>query len=134
MKRNGGCLCGDIRYEADLHDGDVADYCHCSQCRRASGAPVVAWIQVPPERFRVTTGSAKGFSSSPEATRWFCARCGSPLYMSDPNGHSIGINIATLDAAAEVAPNGHGWFSARLPWFDTRDDLERHGETPPYDL
>ena len=38
---SGGCLCGDVRYEAGtgaFHESA----CHCSMCRRASGALFVA--------------------------------------------------------------------------------------------
>ena len=39
----GGCHCGTIRYEAD---GEALHHaiCHCEDCRRAAGAPMVAWI------------------------------------------------------------------------------------------
>jgi len=34
----GGCLCGRVRYEADvfLHDGYI---CHCTVCRPSTGQP-----------------------------------------------------------------------------------------------
>ncbi len=35
---NGGCLCGAIRYEAGA-GAFHQSACHCSLCRRASGAP-----------------------------------------------------------------------------------------------
>ncbi|WP_137391752.1 GFA family protein [Rhodoligotrophos defluvii] len=130
----GGCLCGDVRYEAEVHASDVADYCHCSQCRRAGGAPVIAWVQVSPDRFRVTKGSPLSFASSPGAARWFCGRCGSPLYMTDEGDRSVGITLGTLDHPEAVPPTVHGWHSARIPWFETTDTLKRYPKTPPYDL
>ncbi|WP_456237657.1 GFA family protein, partial [Geminicoccus flavidas] len=45
-RMEGGCLCGAVRYAIELEEDDLADYCHCRECRRASGAPVVAWVQV----------------------------------------------------------------------------------------
>ena len=38
----GGCLCGATRYVVQ-GDPVVVALCHCSMCRRAAGAPVVAW-------------------------------------------------------------------------------------------
>jgi len=134
MMLTGGCLCGEIRYEAEALAGDVADYCHCGQCRRAGGAPVIAWLQVSPDRFRVTHGEPRGFHSSPGATRWFCPNCGSPLYMTDQDGRSVGITLGTLDRPEAVSPTVHGWHSARISWFETTDQLPRYPETPPYDL
>ena len=38
----GGCHCGAIRYQAE---GDVLVHalCHCTDCRRHAGAPMVGW-------------------------------------------------------------------------------------------
>jgi hypothetical protein len=47
----GGCFCCAIRYAfLDVFD---AGYCHCSICRRTSGAPVIAWVNTPRASFRV---------------------------------------------------------------------------------
>jgi hypothetical protein len=130
----GGCLCGAIRYEVLADGGEVVDYCHCRQCRTASGAPVLPWIQVPPGSFRLTAGQAKGFASSAAATRWFCAQCGGQIYMTDINDKSVGVTLGTLDDANLVHPTVHGWTSARLAWFEIADDLPRYPEYPPYEL
>jgi len=48
----GGCFCGRIRYEVagrPFHETN----CHCSICRRTTGAPFVAWFSVRPLEFRV---------------------------------------------------------------------------------
>ncbi len=134
MQLDGGCLCGAVRYWVETLPIDVADYCHCAQCRKASGAPVTAWVQVPPERFNVIQGQATGFASSAHSTRWFCAACGSPLYMTDNANRSVGVTLGTLDDANAVRPTVHGWTSARLDWLRMEDGLPRHPESPPYDL
>ena len=46
MTTKGGCFCGTIRYEFDAEGIPVAD-CHCTMCRRTSGAPYVTWLVVP---------------------------------------------------------------------------------------
>jgi hypothetical protein len=43
---DGGCLCGRIRYRLTAAPFD-AGYCHCTLCRRASGAPTLAFATVP---------------------------------------------------------------------------------------
>jgi hypothetical protein len=110
------------------------DYCHCGQCRKASGAPVTAWLQVPPARFRVIAGAAAGFVSSPAATRWFCGACGSPVYMTDAEGRSVGVTLGTLDEPDAVAPTVHGWDRTRVEWLRLDDGLPRYAEARPYDL
>ena len=39
----GGCRCGAIRYE-ELSVPIGVIYCHCSDCRGYTGAPVVTWV------------------------------------------------------------------------------------------
>jgi hypothetical protein len=134
MDFTGRCLCGGIAYAFTADENAVADYCHCRECRRASGAPVVAWVQVRPSQFRVTQGEAKAYASSARAVRWFCPNCGSPLYMTDTAGISVGITLGTLDHPENLPPTVHGWDSERLPWFQTTDELPRYEREPPYDL
>jgi hypothetical protein len=134
MGLSGGCLCGAVRYRVEAGAGDVVDYCHCGQCRRGSGAPVTAWLQVAPPRFAVTAGVAKAFASSAAATRWFCADCGSQIYMTDRDEKSVGVTLGTLDDPQAVRPTVHGWDEARVGWLRLDDDLPRYPQTPPYDL
>jgi hypothetical protein len=133
MHLTGACLCGAIAYEISTDTNDVADYCHCAQCRRANGAPVVAWVQVSPDHFRVTAGQARAFASSSHAARWFCGACGSHLYMTDETGRSIGVTLGTLDNPGAVLPTVHGWESERIAWFELKDHLPRYSQAPPYD-
>lgn len=130
----GGCLCGVVRYEVAADGTEVVDFCHCGQCRKASGAPVTAWLQVAPARFRVTAGQVLGFESSAVATRWFCGGCGSPVYMTDAEGKSVGVTLGTLDEPNAVSPTVHGWYAARVEWLRLADGLPRFLESPPYDL
>ena len=134
MDLKGGCLCGTVRYSVRVLAGDVADYCHCSQCRKAGGAPVSAWVQVAPERFAVTQGAPRSFPSSSRGTRWFCQTCGGQLYMTDPENRSVGVALGSLDDPSSVRPTVHGWVSARVAWFDLTDHLPRYEGDPPYDL
>jgi hypothetical protein len=134
MQLDGGCLCGGLRYRVEALAGDVADYCHCGQCRKASGAPVVAWIQVPPERFVVTRGVAKAFRSSDRATRWSCRQCGGQVYMTDDEGRSVGITLGSLDEPSSITPTVHGWVSEKVKWLQIADTLPRYDRDPPYDL
>jgi len=50
----GGCHCGAIRYQAE-GEALVHALCHCTDCRRHAGAPMVGWwnrtvIDVPLEK------------------------------------------------------------------------------------
>ena len=77
----GGCLCGQLRYEAsELID---AGYCHCRLCQRSSGAPVLAWATLVTESFVYIKGQAAVYSSSESGSREFCAQCGTQILFRD---------------------------------------------------
>jgi hypothetical protein len=130
----GGCLCQAVRYEVDVDGDEVVDYCHCRACRKASGAPLTAWVQVAPAAFRVICGAAVGFASSARALRWFCGGCGSPVYMTDAEGKSVGVTVGTLDEPGAVRPSVHGWEGERVAWLNVVDGLPRYRQAPPYEL
>jgi hypothetical protein len=123
--RDGGCLCGAVRYRVRGAPRSVV-HCHCAICRRASGAPVVTWAIFPHESFEITAGAPAVIRSSAHAERTFCARCGSPIgFRDDRRPDWIDVTVATLDDAAALPPTGHVWTESRLPWFDTADHLPR---------
>lgn len=128
----GGCLCGEIRYRITPLAADV-DFCHCEMCRRWSGAPVSAWAQVPVSQFRLTKGVATPYVSSKSGTRYFCPTCGASVFMTDPDGTSVGIMLGTLDDTNALRPTAHGWWSARVSWLKLEDKLARWPKDPPYD-
>lgn len=132
MYLTGHCACGALRYRFDP-TGAVVDYCHCETCRRWSGAPVTAWAQVKPAQFEITAGVAKSYQSSSRGIRHFCADCGSPVYMSDSGGETIGIMLGTVDDASSLIPSGHGWTKEQISWLKIDDDLPRWVEDAPYD-
>ena len=115
----GGCLCGAVRYEARGDGGFHATLCHCASCRRASGAPVVAWVSFPAARFRFTRGEPRCFRSSAQVERAFCGDCGSPLtYRHDTLPDEIDVTTATLDDPSAHPPEDQTWTSERIGWMD----------------
>ncbi|HEX8953868.1 MAG TPA: GFA family protein, partial [Polyangia bacterium] len=69
----GSCLCGGIRYEIAGPLGTVVN-CHCSMCRKATGAAYRTRAAVPARAFRWTQGEEllARFESSPGNIRTFC--------------------------------------------------------------
>ncbi|NWG92764.1 MAG: GFA family protein [Parvularculaceae bacterium] len=123
----GGCLCGAVRYRVSAGDIAESGYCHCRTCQRQSGAPVVAWFAVPPERVLATKGSPSVFRASDRAGREFCSRCGTYLFFrEDDPAATLSVNTATLDDPAGVPPAFHIYHESRIGWFETADRLPRH--------
>jgi hypothetical protein len=122
----GGCACGAVRYRLNSKPYD-AGYCHCTSCRRAAAAPVVAFATVPFEALVITHGQPAQRRSSSFGERWFCQHCGTQLAMRvDPQPTTIDFTIGSLDKPENVPPEFHIWFADRIGWFNTGDALDRH--------
>lgn len=122
----GGCLCGAVRYRITAAAVEAL-YCHCRMCRRAHGAPVVAWLTVPLSGYTVTAGDPAAYRSSVKAWRHFCGSCGTPLtWREADNPQLVDISIASLDNPDAVEPTLHVWSDSRIAWFDTADHLPRY--------
>ncbi len=130
----GGCLCESIRYEIDPATS-VTDYCHCADCRKASGGITLAWVQVPAAGFRLTRGEPVGYSRGGGGTRWHCGTCGAHTHATtNRRGGSVGVTVGTLDEPEAVRPVGHGFDGSRPSWLVIADDAPRFPGAPPYDL
>ena len=122
---SGGCLCGSVRYQVSGAARNLC-YCHCSSCRRAAGAPLVPWGTFARDSFRVTRGTLSEYRSSPPVLRGFCESCGSSLtYRHAARPAEIDVTLATLDDAAQLAPQMHVWVAEKLPWVAISDGLPR---------
>lgn len=127
----GGCLCGAVRYRAEGEPVD-AGYCHCSLCRRSTGAPAVAWITFPVQAFRYTSAAPRVYRSSSRGQREFCGECGTQLvYREQQGARTLDISMASLDEPEARAPEYHIFVADRLRWFDTADDLPRYDDAGP---
>jgi hypothetical protein len=127
----GGCLCGAIRYEAE---GALSHetLCHCETCRRATGAPAVAWFTVPRGRFAFTQGSPTSFASSAEVLRRFCATCGTALtFESTLHPDETDVTTASLDQPNLTPPQDHSWSCSAVGWFWNLHKLPQREKIPP---
>jgi hypothetical protein len=129
----GGCACGAVRYALRSQPFDTG-YCHCRTCQLNSGAPVMAFASVPVGDLVFTKGEdkVKTFKSSSFGHRRFCGECGTPFPMEvDHQPETVDFSITTLDDPGPVAPGFHIFHGSKVGWFETKDDLPRHGHFRP---
>jgi len=112
----GGCFCGAIRYEAEgtpFHETN----CHCSTCRRTTGAPFIAWFSVHPSEFRIVKGKPMRFNTTEQGVRSFCSRCGTQLtFQRAELSDEIDVTTCSLDNPELVPPKDNTRTSSRLVW------------------
>lgn len=92
----GQCLCGTVRYEAELaerHHGA----CHCRMCRRWTGGPLFA-VSVASVRFEGDKNIGR-YRSSEWAERGFCKKCGTCLFYHLVQPDSYVMSVGTFDNA-----------------------------------
>ena len=129
MNLQGGCFCGAVRYEVT---GEVfnSTLCHCTDCRKVSGAPAVAWFSARRADFRYTRGEPLRLASSPQVLRGFCRECGTTLSFEDARWpEELDIATASLDDPQQVPPRDHTFVRSRLAWMDLYDGLPEYPTT-----
>ncbi len=98
MKLEGGCYCGEVRYEYDGEIGLRAQ-CFCRECQHVTGGDSVLIMGIEPDGFRVTKGELKPFRRSDleaPVTREFCASCGTHV-TTRPAPGMLMLKIGSLD-------------------------------------
>jgi hypothetical protein len=113
--RQGGCLCGAVRFEGRLDETGVTA-CHCHQCRRwGSGA----YHSV---RFAggvvVTAGETLSWHAASEwGERGFCSRCGSSLFWrmaGEPTNWAV--NAGAMDDETGLTLETHIFADRAAPY------------------
>lgn len=124
---SGDCLCGGVRFRIDS-ELEPIQICHCSQCRKAQGAPFATNIPVPPSAFHLVSGAEllAAFESSPGKQRVFCKKCGSPIYSTkDTLPGVVRIRAGLIDEPLAVRPVAHFHTGSKANWWTVQDDLPR---------
>lgn len=117
--REGGCLCGAVRYRAEGPFGDI-QVCHCTECERTSGGPAP---------YTSCDGSGFTLLSGDDALTWFagptseagtergsCTRCGSTVFARYAGDATVYLLTGSLDDASGIALAGHIFWDSRQPW------------------
>lgn len=129
----GGCHCGAIRYEIQ---GEPLNHalCHCTDCRRNAGAPMVGWAMMSDEQL-VVTGEASIYASSEHGRRHFCIQCGTGLFYSNAENLPglVDVQTGTLDEPEKLPAQAHIQTADRLPWMEDAHSLPQFERYPPQD-
>ena len=129
----GGCLCGALRYRASGPLEGVT-HCHCTLCRRWSGAVAVTWFTVPLGRFALLKGEFATYESSDHGRRHYCGACATQLaFWSSQRPGEIDITLGTLDAPEAHPASYHVYTTSRLPWLRLDEHLPTYKSTSSED-
>ena len=119
----GRCHCGAVTYQMPEQTLHLA-LCHCDDCRRCAGAPMVAWAMVPTDEVKIA-GATRTYASSEHGRRHFCEVCGTGLFYTNAAVFPglIDVQTATLDDPGALPPTAHIQVAERISWMATAHDL-----------
>ena len=126
----GGCLCGAVRYEAEGAPQHNA-LCHCTDCRRSAGAPMVGWALFAQDQVTIT-GTPVDFNSSRDNHRQFCGTCGTGLFFYSESVFPglVDIQTATFDDPDALAPSVCIQMADAPAWMAAVGDLPKFDRYP----
>ena len=100
MNIEGGCYCGEIRYETK-GESQASIQCHCRECQYITGGNPNVIMIFPIDEFKFVRGKPQEFKRSDlekAVTRLFCGECGTAIGTKSPTRpESIILKVGTFD-------------------------------------
>lgn len=121
-EREGGCLCGRVRFETRGTPHRVG-VCHCLDCRKHHGALFHASAIFPHIAVTVIGETAS------YAGRHFCPACGSSVFSRSAD--EIEVHLGAFDAPDQFAPIYELWTIRRERWLPPFRVAARHPRNRP---
>ena len=122
----GTCLCQQVAYAVD----DAFEYavnCHCSNCRRLTGAAFKPLAGIASGKLTLVRGADAVLRYGEGASYNIgCRTCGAFLYAVVRNGAYVHVAMGTLVDTPRIRPTAHIFVGSKAPWFTITDDLPQH--------
>lgn len=129
-KVTGGCLCGSVRYEAEVFL-ESGYYCHCRICQKSCGQPADLSVPIRAGTLVFTKSAPQYYVSSEHGRRGFCGICGSRLSwesLDAANDWMSNVTVGSLDDPAAARPSRHIFVDTKLAWYEIDEDLPKFKE------
>jgi hypothetical protein len=124
----GACFCRAVTYavaDAFLY----AMNCHCSNCRRTTGAAFKPFAGIQRPKFSLAKGADNLLiHGQPDNHDAHCRSCGSLLYSVVRDGAFVHVPMGTLIDTPSIRPKCHIFVGSKAPWFTITDDLPQYTE------
>jgi hypothetical protein len=134
MKIEGGCLCGKVRYSAEVEPAFVG-VCHCKNCQKGTGGAFATVVALPQSALGVQ-GTLKTYTdrgdSGMSLYRRFCPECGSSVIdEAEAMPGVVMILTGTLDDPSWVKPTMEIFCDSAQPWVSLAGSQQRFPKMPP---
>lgn len=124
----GGCFCGAVSVEV-TGPAVAQGFCHCSNCRAWSAAPVTAYALFPAPAVNVTNGEDMlgEFIGPTGLRRMHCKKCGGSV-MSDITQAGLIDLYPPVVPTFDFTPEAHVHYAERM--IDMKDGLPKFVKMP----
>jgi len=128
----GGCACGEVRYEL-RGSPMIVHACHCTSCQRRGGGAFAVNAVIEADNVVLKSGELRtavlhdGESGKPCDT-WFCSKCGTGVwvrYHAAP-GDCRFVRAGTLDDPSALQPDAHIYTRSKQDWIDIPPDARSY--------
>jgi hypothetical protein len=134
LKIEGGCYCGELRYQAEGEPA-LKGQCFCRECQYISGGDSALLLGMPEASFSYTQGTAKAFQRSDlesPVTREFCPSCGTHVASKAPGlAGVVMLKVGTLDDPSAFGGPQMAIFTCdRQPYHHVPSDIPTFERVP----
>ncbi len=128
----GSCLCEGVQFAIDGNVSEIG-YCHCSKCRKVSGANSNAVLITASKSFNCERGLdlVKTYSMPDGWESTFCSNCGCPLPMIGAEGKLAWVPVGLLDDDPGVGVAQHIFVGSKASWDVIGDQAPQYDEEAP---
>jgi hypothetical protein len=124
----GQCFCGAVHYTV-VDEFAYAMNCHCSGCRRVTGAAFKPFAGIERGKLRIAKGTENLMTYGDETGHdTHCKLCGSFLYSVVREGAFVHVGMGSLVDDPSIRPAMHIFVGSKAPWFTITDDLPQYQE------
>jgi hypothetical protein len=120
----GSCMCGTVRFKVTA-PFTTAGYCHCTRCRRRTGAMWSLNGSVGADAFELLEGADEIATWRPPdgMAKSFCRRCGGHVFSGDPDaGDPIGVRLGAVEGDPGIRPRWRQWVESAPDWEPIPED------------
>ena len=127
----GSCLCGGVQFRIQDKCSRI-HRCHCSLCRKRTGAGSNAVTQVRPALFEWVGGrdQIREYRSELGHGSRFCAVCGSPVPSFDESMGRVWVPVGALDDEPGVGVWAHFCVASKAEWDEICDEVPQFDYLP----
>ncbi|GEA11217.1 GFA family protein [Alteromonas sp. KUL49] len=121
----GSCNCKEVTFVTSKNIKAILN-CHCNLCRKMNGSAFSTYVVVPTDEFSLVSGTLTRVQVSENASKSFCATCGTPIYNENPKyiGLTI-IHLGALDNIDDLSPAVDTFCESQLEWIENMRNLTK---------